>query len=644
MLETLPGFTLSGNLYRPVGKTGKLAAVLCPHGHWADGRVNPEVQQRCIRLAKLGFVVFMYDMVGYNDSKSFGHTFLNDRLRRWGLSLVSLQTWDSIRVLDWISSLPDVDPTRIGCTGESGGGTQTFLLTAVDDRIAVAAPIVMVSDYFRAAASARTAPGCASAPTTSSSPPWPRPMKLVGATGDWTARTMTHAYPAIRQVYQLLGKPERLSADLFDYKHNYNQTSRNAVYPFLAHWLLGLDASVNTDEGDQKVEKPEDLWTFTKETPAPTEPKTPAALENDLVRLLTWQIEALSPASATAPATWDASRSFLATSHRIRTGIVSPPAPALAATEVRRVAHGDVTLVHSWVGRRAVGESIPVLRAIPKNATGKLTVLMVPGGKAAFLQPGSAAGGLAMALLARGQSVVAFDPLFVGESVDAAKPALKRPDTAHFETYNHGNAGEQLQDLATVVAWATLPARRALGERRGNRPGRRPGSAGSTGAAGAGSHGDRPGRLRCGRRLGLAAGRARPAGSAPVRRDEGRRRPCRAGSPLDPQHAERPRSLVGRGCLFPRGGAPPAQGRLGDRWDGRAGPLARHGRVIVDPRSFQAVTPEAPRRSSRGLGRACTQISGGRSFRENDVVHGPVDARQHGDLGRRNRTSDPRVN
>ena len=149
-LETFPGFHLAGNLYRPAGPmTGKRPAVLCPHGHWVDGRVNPEVQQRCIRLAKLGFVVFMDDMVGYNDSKDFGHVFLNDRLKRWGLSLVTLQTWNSIRALDWLSSLPDVDPARIGCTGESGGGTQTFLLAAVDPRIAVAAPVVMVSDSFQ---------------------------------------------------------------------------------------------------------------------------------------------------------------------------------------------------------------------------------------------------------------------------------------------------------------------------------------------------------------------------------------------------------------------------------------------------------------------------------------------------------------
>ena len=73
VLETFPGFLLSGNLYRPAGGTGRRPGMLCPHGHWPDGRANPEVQQRCIRWAKLGCVVFIYDMVGYNDSKPFGH-------------------------------------------------------------------------------------------------------------------------------------------------------------------------------------------------------------------------------------------------------------------------------------------------------------------------------------------------------------------------------------------------------------------------------------------------------------------------------------------------------------------------------------------------------------------------------------------
>jgi hypothetical protein len=468
VLETLPGFTLSGNLYRPVGKTGKLPGILCPHGHWADGRVNPVIQERCIRWAKLGAVVFMYDMVGYNDSKAFTHTFLNDRLRRWGLSLVTLQTWDSIRALDWLTTLPDVDPARIGCTGESGGGTQTFLLTAIDSRIKVSAPVVMVSDSFQGGC---VCENCAGLRLGTDNVEFaaltaPRPLKLVGATGDWTKLTMTNAYPTLRKVYALYGATDRISADVFDFPHNYNQTTRNAVYAFMGKWLLGIEDSATTREGEQTVEKPEDLWTFTKENPAPADRKTPRQIEDDLVRMLTRELDELAPAKS-APA-WEASRALLKTSQRVRVGLVNPSAAELTHVEVRRSTDGVVTtfnggvpakpgrttVVHSLVGRKSVGEKIPVVRLTPVGASGRLTVIASPHGKAFLVTADGPLHPLVRALLDRGQSVVGFDPLLVGESVDPAKPAFRRPETSHYETYNPALAADQVQDLATVLAWA----------------------------------------------------------------------------------------------------------------------------------------------------------------------------------------------
>ena len=458
VLETFPGFTLSGNLYRPAGKSGegKRPALLCPHGHWQDGRVNPDVQQRCIRWAKLGCVVLMYDMVGYNDSKDFGHAFLNDRLRRWGLSLAGLQTWNSIRALDWLSTLADVDPARIGCTGESGGGTQTFLLTALDDRVQVAAPVVMVSDTFQGGCFCENAAGLrlGTDNVEFAALTAPRPLKLVGASGDWTAKTMTRAYPTLRDVYALTGTTDRVSADVFDFPHNYNRTTRNAVYAFMSRWLLGIDDAESTKEGEQTPEKPEILRTFDDAHPAPAGRMGPEQLESALIEVMGRQLDALAPAQS--PAAWEAARALLLTSLKVRVGLVNPTPAEINATEVRRVARDGFAIVHSLVGRRSAGEQVPAVRLIPRHATGRLTVISSPHGKAFLATPEGEPSPLVAALLARGQSVVGFDPLLVGESVDPSAPATRRPETVHFDTYNPALAADQMQDLATVLAWARM--------------------------------------------------------------------------------------------------------------------------------------------------------------------------------------------
>lgn len=453
VLETLPGVTLSGNVYRPKDKTGRLPGVLSPHGHYADGRVNVDVQHRCVGLAKLGCVVFMYDMVGYNDSKPFGHEFLNDRLKRWGLNLVTLQTWNSIRALDYLTDRPDVDPARIGCTGESGGGTQTFLLTAIDDRVKVAAPVVMVSEEFQGGCVCENCAGMRHgtdnveiAALTA-----PRPLKLVGATGDWTKHTMSRIAPPIRAIYELLGKSEHLSVDLFDYQHNYNQTSRNAVYPFLAYWLLGVENPEGTREGDQSIESPEALLTFTEANPAPANLKSAEAVEADLIRSLGWAIEELAP--GTSSAAWESSRRYLGTSHRVRTGLSNPPAETLETSVIRGITHGGVQVIHAEVGRVGEGDRVPLVRWVPAEATGRVTVIATTRGKAELLDREAPASKLARELIKRGQGVVFFDPFLVGESANSNRIGEGRPRALHFECYNPSIAEDQMQDLATVVAW-----------------------------------------------------------------------------------------------------------------------------------------------------------------------------------------------
>jgi hypothetical protein len=149
LLETYPGFYLGGNLYRPAGGHGPFPVVVSPHGHWAYGRLENQqlvsVPGRCINLARQGFVVFTYDMIGENDTNQIPHHWGDKRYDLWNINPLGAQLWDSIRAVDFVSSLADVDASRIGVTGASGGGTQTFMLTAVDERIKAAVPVNMIS-------------------------------------------------------------------------------------------------------------------------------------------------------------------------------------------------------------------------------------------------------------------------------------------------------------------------------------------------------------------------------------------------------------------------------------------------------------------------------------------------------------------
>src|SRR3954469_23969203 len=206
--ESLPGFFVTGNLYRPLGD-GPFPAILSPHGHWAYGRLeNTDLNSapgRAINLARQGYVVFTYDMVGYNDSHQLPHTFGGRREWMWGLSLAGLQLWNSIRSLDFLETLPYVRADAIGVTGESGGGTQTFLLAAADPRVAVAAPVNMISLKMQGGCLCENPPGLRLDTTNVeiAATIAPRPLLMVSATGDWTNETLEHEFPAVRAIYAL---------------------------------------------------------------------------------------------------------------------------------------------------------------------------------------------------------------------------------------------------------------------------------------------------------------------------------------------------------------------------------------------------------------------------------------------------------
>jgi hypothetical protein len=244
VFESVPGFYVTGNLYRPSGtlKAKSLAAIVCPHGHWDQpedyGRFRNDMQYRCASFARMGAAVFSIDMIGYGESQQLEHEYPKG---------VAIQTWNMIRSIDFLLSLPEVDPDRVAVTGASGGGTQTFLATALDDRIKVAIPVVQVSAHFFGGCMCES--GMPIHKTGDkvfsnveiASLAAPRPMLIISDGKDWTKNTPRVEFPFVKDIYTLYGKGDLVAnAHFADEGHDYGKNKRLAAYGFLAKHL-GMD-------------------------------------------------------------------------------------------------------------------------------------------------------------------------------------------------------------------------------------------------------------------------------------------------------------------------------------------------------------------------------------------------------------------
>ncbi|GAA0877880.1 hypothetical protein GCM10009119_08480 [Algoriphagus jejuensis] len=272
-IESFPGFYITGNLYRPISKEpfAKSPGILSVHGHGTDPRFGESVQTRSAAFARMGAVVFAYDMIGYGDSKQVEHKIP---------AALSIQTYNSQRVIDYLQSRPDVDPERIAVTGESGGGTQSIMITALDPRIKVSVPVVMVSAYFFGGCVCESGmPVHKSAHHQTNNVEIaalavPRPMLLVSDGGDWTKNTPRIEMPYIQKVYAQYDAESKVdNVHLPAERHDYGPSKRAVVYNFLAQYL-GLNAGKilvknQFDEGFVTLLPREELMVFNEQHPIP---------------------------------------------------------------------------------------------------------------------------------------------------------------------------------------------------------------------------------------------------------------------------------------------------------------------------------------------------------------------------------------
>jgi dienelactone hydrolase len=503
----MPGFYVTGSLYRSKGKSKKLPGVLSPHGHWSNGRFydNPvdrvqkeiesgaeqfeengrsPLQSRAAQLARMGCVVFHYDMIGYADntqiSFEIAHRFAKQRpemntKENWGLfspqaeahfqSVMGLQTYNSIRALDFLSELPDVDPSRLAVTGASGGGTQTFMISAVDPRVAVSFPAVMVSTAMQGGCTCENASNLriGTGNVEFAALFAPKPIGL-SAAKDWTEFMSTKGFPDLQQQYAALGaKDNALLLSRTEFGHNYNSVTRHAMYHwFNKHLKLGVKEPIEEKEIRRLTQAEMTVWN--EEHP---KPQGGDEFERKLLRY--WhdnvqsQIATLEVAASEVPSDEASLRRFrevIGGAIDVIIGRGLPAAEDLTYDQNYKEGRGDFIHMMGMLRNSELGEELPIAFLYPKQWEGRVVVWLDKDGKAGLFSGGVAPKPRIQQLLDAGVAVVGADLLYQGEFLADGKTLEKtrrvanpREAAAYTFGYNHTVFAKRVHDVLTVLAF-----------------------------------------------------------------------------------------------------------------------------------------------------------------------------------------------
>lgn len=501
VLESVPGHFVTGSVYKPRNRAGRLPAVLTPHGHWPGGRfqdvpdaeaqtalrtkaelteeaAHHPLQARAVQLARMGVVTFLIDMLGYADSVQVpievAHKLFTARpdmetAERWGFfspqaelhvqSVMGLQIWNAMRALDYLAARDDVDASRIGVTGASGGATQTFILGVLDDRPAALFPAVMVSTGMQGGCTCENANylrvGTGNVEIAALIAP--RPLGMTAA-DDWTKTFETDGYPDLRRLFELVGAPDHVTLRAFlQFPHNYNAPSRAVMNDwFNRHLHLGWDAVPPERPFRPLTQAEATVWDTSHPAPrgGPEHERAVVAwMTGDATRAL----DAIAPRDA-ATAT-----RFRATVGGAWEVLLGGPLAADEdiAFDGRSTATIDGSRVTAGLLRRAsTGAALPTLVASASGSARGALVWLNDAGKAGiFDAQGRFAPGVRRALDA-GYTVIGIDLLQQGEfrpdgtPLEHVKLASTRPFAGYTYGYNLPLTAERVQDVLGAVAYA----------------------------------------------------------------------------------------------------------------------------------------------------------------------------------------------
>ena len=499
--ESAPGFFVTGNLYRPKKAAGgKAPGVLFAHGHWADARLSQATdselrneiatgqerfleggksrfQSMCVQLARMGCVVWQWDMLGDSDSQQLSrqlvHSFAKQRpemntTENWGLfspqaethlqSIMGLQTWNAVRSLDFLLELPEVDPQRVAITGASGGGTQTMLLAAIDPRISLSFSAVMVSTAMQGGCTCENASllrvGTGNVEFAGLFAPKPQGMTTAD---DWTKEMSTKGFPELKRLYGLLGAPNQVMLQRGEhFPHNYNAVSRAAFYNWInRHFHLGQQEPVL--ERDYTVSTRAELSVWDAEHPAPK--AADPEFERALLKL--WSGDSDQQLENLASGSPDQYRQVLKAGWDVVLDARDPaPSGSIAWVLKDKLDRGSWIQMAGLLRNGSRHEEIPVVFCYPKQWNNKTVVWLTSEGKSGLYAADGSLIPAVQKLVDGGSTVVGLDLLHQGESSVDGQPLTRMPrvknpreSAAYTFGYNPAVFTHRVHDVLTAVQY-----------------------------------------------------------------------------------------------------------------------------------------------------------------------------------------------